>query len=108
MGLYWSAFSYLLTSDNCQRDYRRVGTRQIPQCGKRTSRDLAIPDHIAVYGPDNHLRLTGLHETQAIDKFSYGLSIVALRSACRLPSSRTVTRAIWKINSVPKSVAISA
>jgi uncharacterized circularly permuted ATP-grasp superfamily protein len=27
-----------------------------------------------VYGPDNHLRLTGLHETQAIDKFSYGLS----------------------------------
>jgi len=33
-----------------------------------------IPDHIAVYGPDNELRLTGLHETQAIDKFSYGLS----------------------------------
>src|ERR1017187_8357576 len=30
--------------------------------------------HIAVYGPDNHLRLTGLHETQAIDKFTYGLS----------------------------------
>ena len=24
-------------------------------------------EHIAVYGPDNHLRLTGLHETQAID-----------------------------------------
>jgi glutamine synthetase len=33
-----------------------------------------VPDHIAVYGPDNHLRLTGHHETQAIDKFSYGLS----------------------------------
>jgi glutamine synthetase len=33
-----------------------------------------VPEHIAVYGPDNHLRLTGLHETQAIDKFSYGLS----------------------------------
>jgi glutamine synthetase len=33
-----------------------------------------IDAHIAVYGPDNHLRLTGLHETQAIDKFSYGLS----------------------------------
>jgi len=33
-----------------------------------------IPDHISVYGPDNHLRLTGLHETQAIDKFSFGLS----------------------------------
>jgi glutamine synthetase len=31
-------------------------------------------EHIAVYGPENHLRLTGLHETQSIDKFSYGLS----------------------------------
>ena len=28
----------------------------------------------AVYGPENHLRLTGLHETQSIDKFSYGLA----------------------------------
>lgn len=33
-----------------------------------------IAAHIEVYGPDNHLRLTGLHETQAIDKFNYGLS----------------------------------
>ena len=24
--------------------------------------------------PDNHLRLTGLHETQAIDTFSYGVA----------------------------------
>ncbi len=31
-------------------------------------------EHIAVYGADNHLRLTGLHETQAIDEFSYGIS----------------------------------
>jgi glutamine synthetase len=30
--------------------------------------------HIAVYGADNHLRLTGKHETQSIDKFSYGIS----------------------------------
>ncbi|MEI8105621.1 MAG: glutamine synthetase beta-grasp domain-containing protein [Actinomycetes bacterium] len=30
--------------------------------------------HIAVYGPDNHMRLTGLHETQAIDKFNYGIA----------------------------------
>lgn len=34
----------------------------------------AIADCIANYGPDNHLRLTGLHETQSIDKFSYGIS----------------------------------
>jgi glutamine synthetase len=31
-------------------------------------------DHIAVYGPDNHMRLTGLHETQRIDQFSYGIA----------------------------------
>lgn len=33
-----------------------------------------IKAHIDVYGPDNHLRLTGKHETQSIDKFSYGVS----------------------------------
>jgi glutamine synthetase len=42
-------------------------------------------EHIAVYGPDNHMRLTGLHETQAIDKFNYG---VANRGASiRIPHS---------------------
>jgi glutamine synthetase len=30
--------------------------------------------HIAAYGPDNHMRLTGLHETQSIDKFSWGIA----------------------------------
>ena len=29
-------------------------------------------EHIAVYGKDNDKRLTGLHETQSIDKFTYG------------------------------------
>lgn len=31
-------------------------------------------EHIAVYGSKNHERLTGLHETQHIDTFSYGVS----------------------------------
>jgi len=31
-------------------------------------------EHIAVYGSSNEQRLTGLHETQSIDKFSYGVS----------------------------------
>ena len=31
-------------------------------------------EHIAEYGSSNEERLTGLHETQSIDKFSYGLS----------------------------------
>ncbi|HZQ16618.1 MAG TPA: glutamine synthetase beta-grasp domain-containing protein [Gaiellaceae bacterium] len=47
--------------------------------------DEAKDDHIAVYGPDNHLRLTGLHETAAIDEFTYG---VANRGASiRIPHS---------------------
>jgi len=33
-----------------------------------------IKEHIGVYGADNDQRLTGLHETQSIDKFSYGVS----------------------------------
>ena len=33
-----------------------------------------ISEHIAVYGADNDQRLTGLHETQSIDKFSWGKS----------------------------------
>lgn len=33
-----------------------------------------VAEHIAVYGADNHKRLTGQHETQSIDKFSFGVS----------------------------------
>jgi glutamine synthetase len=33
-----------------------------------------VAEHIAVYGADNEKRLTGAHETQSIDKFSYGVS----------------------------------
>ena len=31
-------------------------------------------EHMEVYGSDNDQRLTGLHETQHIDKFSYGVA----------------------------------
>jgi glutamine synthetase len=42
-------------------------------------------EHIEVYGQDNALRMTGIHETAAIDTFSYG---VADRSASiRIPRS---------------------
>ena len=44
-----------------------------------------MDEHIAVYGPDNHLRLTGLHETQSIDKFTYG--IADRGSSIRIPHS---------------------
>ena len=33
-----------------------------------------IPRHIDVYGADNDQRLTGAHETEALDKFSFGIS----------------------------------
>ena len=33
-----------------------------------------IPRHINVYGADNDQRLTGKHETQSIDQFSFGVS----------------------------------
>ena len=33
-----------------------------------------IEEHIAVYGAHNDQRLTGAHETQSIDKFSFGVS----------------------------------
>ncbi|MEM9826053.1 MAG: glutamine synthetase beta-grasp domain-containing protein [Planctomycetota bacterium] len=33
-----------------------------------------VKEHIDVYGADNDQRLTGLHETQRIDQFSYGVS----------------------------------
>ena len=81
-----------------------------------------VAEHIAVYGPDNHLRLTGLHETQSIDKFSYGLSDrgASIRMPVnfvkngykgyledRRPNSegdpyQIVSRVLKTINSVPK------
>ena len=33
-----------------------------------------IKEHIAVYGADNHMRLTGKHETASINDFTYGVS----------------------------------
>lgn len=33
-----------------------------------------VREHMAVYGEDNKKRLTGDHETQSMDKFSYGIS----------------------------------
>jgi glutamine synthetase len=33
-----------------------------------------VPEHMSIYGAFNDERLTGEHETQSIDKFSYGVS----------------------------------
>lgn len=42
-------------------------------------------DHIEVYGADNHLRLTGIHETSSCDTFSYGIGNRA--ASFRIPTS---------------------
>lgn len=45
-----------------------VFTKICEEFGKNITR------HISVYGADNDQRLTGAHETQSIDQFSYGVS----------------------------------
>ena len=49
-------------------------------------------EHIEVYGNDNDKRLTGLHETQSIDKFSFGVSDRG--SSIRIPISTVKNN--WK------------
>ena len=41
-------------------------------------------DHIKVYGKDNDLRLTGLHETSRFDKFSWGIG--TRNTSIRIPN----------------------
>ena len=52
---------------------------------------LTHAEHVAVYGSDNDQRLTGLHETQSIRKFSYGVSDRG--ASIRIPVSTAET---WK------------
>ena len=57
-----------------------------------------IKEHIEVYGADNHLRLTGKHETASIDDFTYGVSDRG--ASIRIPISsvqRTDGKDTWKI-----------
>ncbi len=49
--------------------YCGVGYKNVGSLGRKITEE-----HIAVYGPDNDQRLTGLHETQSIDKFSWGVA----------------------------------
>ncbi len=52
---------------------RTCGSREVYESICRAF-EPRIKEHIDVYGADNNQRLTGLHETQSIDKFSYGIS----------------------------------
>ncbi|MCB9289671.1 MAG: glutamine synthetase beta-grasp domain-containing protein [Lewinellaceae bacterium] len=55
---------------------RTAGSKEIYDkvCSAFGASPEVIKAHIDAYGADNHLRLTGKHETQSIDKFSYGVS----------------------------------
>ena len=55
------------------REMREVGGKALMESILESFRDFH-EEHIKVYGSDNHQRLTGLHETQSIEKFSYGVS----------------------------------
>lgn len=55
------------------REMREVGGKELFEAICEAFRPVH-KEHIDVYGSDNHLRLTGLHETQSIKKFSYGVS----------------------------------
>ncbi len=54
---------------------RTAGSKEVyDQICEKFATEERIQEAIAVYGADNDKRLTGLHETQSIDKFSYGVS----------------------------------
>ncbi len=63
-GMHANFSNTLLRTSGKKEDYDRVCEAFRP----------VIKEHIAVYGYDNHLRLTGKHETQSIDQFSFGIS----------------------------------
>lgn len=52
---------------------RSAGNQETYEAVCEAFRDV-VDEHIAVYGAYNDQRLTGLHETQSIDQFSYGVS----------------------------------
>jgi glutamine synthetase len=63
-GMHANFSNTLLRTSGKREDYETVCKAFAP----------FVKEHIAVYGADNHLRLTGKHETQSIDQFSYGIS----------------------------------
>ena len=53
--------------------------------------ELRHDKHIEVYGSDNYMRLTGKHETQSIEKFSWGVSDRG--ASIRIPKTTSIE---WK------------
>lgn len=66
-GMHANFSNSTLRESGKQEDYDRI-------CKAFGASPEVIKAHIDVYGPHNELRLTGKHETQSIDQFSYGIS----------------------------------
>jgi glutamine synthetase len=58
------------------------GLTEIIACMEKLERK--HEQHIAAYGKDNHLRLTGLHETSSMDKFTWGIG--TRNTSVRIPN----------------------
>jgi glutamine synthetase len=77
-----------MNGSGCHINFSTVGTRHenglemihtyIEQLEKKHQ------EHISVYGANNHLRLTGLHETSSIDNFSWGIG--TRNTSIRIPN----------------------
>ncbi len=63
-GMHANFSNSLLRNSGKQEDYEAICEAFRP----------VVKEHIAVYGPDNDMRLTGDHETASIMDFSYGVS----------------------------------
>lgn len=74
-GMHANFSNSLLRTAGCKEKFDEI-------CNKFSTPE-AIQDCIANYGADNHMRLTGRHETQSIHKFSYGVS--DRRASIRIP-----------------------
>jgi glutamine synthetase len=58
------------------------GFKEILHCMNKL--ELKHAEHIAVYGANNHKRLTGLHETSSMDKFTWGIG--TRNTSVRIPN----------------------
>ena len=72
------------TPTSRQHDIREKGGEEVHHWYLRKIQAVVTKDHIAAYGSDNDQRLTGLHETQAIDT-SLAIGVSDRGASIRIP-----------------------